>query len=122
MYRFATAIGVDLARKSIRAAVIRHNGEVLHSETFPLKARQDREYILSELASGIKYVREKAAAGGVNPIAIGLAVSGFVDHENGTVLGPGHGIKNWKNIPLSRLLNRETALPVFVGNDANLMT
>jgi len=45
-----------------------------------------------------------------------------VDHQSGVVLGPEHGVEGWKNVPLSKILNHETGLPVFVGNDANLMT
>jgi glucokinase len=98
------------------------NGMVVCADTFRLKARQEREYLLGELAKSIDHIRKKAASEGVNPIAVGIAARGFIDHEKGIVLGPGHGIKNWKNVQLSRILNRETGLPVYVGNDANLMT
>jgi glucokinase len=122
MFRYASAIGVDIAKLSLRVAVIRISGEVLLSETISLKVKQDREYILGELTGAIATIREKAATAGVNPIAIGVAARGFIDHENGVVLGPGHGIKDWKNVQLSKILNRETGLPVYIGNDANLMT
>ena len=122
MYRYASAIGVDIARLSLRIAVIRANGEVVCTGTLPLKTRQEREYLIGEIVHGINEIRRKAASDGVNPIAVGIAARGFIDHENGIVLGPGHGIRNWKNVPLSRILNRETGLPVYVGNDANLMT
>jgi glucokinase len=122
MYRYAAAIGADIARLSLRVAVIRMGGEVICEDAFPLKSDQDREYILSELNRTINLTREKVAASGVNPIAIGISARGFIDHERGVVLGPGHGIKDWTNVPLAKIVNRETGLPVFVGNDANLMT
>ncbi|MGD0581545.1 MAG: ROK family protein [Bacteroidales bacterium] len=122
MYRYAAAIGADIARLSLRVAVIRMGGEPICEDSFPLKADQDREYILSELNRTINLTREKVAANGVNPIAIGISARGFIDHERGVVLGPGHGIKDWTNVPLAKIVSRETGLPVFVGNDANLMT
>jgi glucokinase len=122
MYSYAAAIGADIARLSLRVAVIRMGGEVVCENTFPLKARQDREYLLSELGRTINLTREKVAADGINPIAIGISARGFIDHEHGIVLGPGHGIKDWTNVPLAKIINRDSGLPVFVGNDANLMT
>ena len=122
MYRYAAAIGADIARLSLRLAVIRMDGEVLLEETFPLRKKQNREYIIEELGRTINLMRQKAASDGINPIAIGVSARGFIDHEKGIVLGPGHGISNWTDVPLSKLVNRETGLPVFVGNDANLMT
>jgi glucokinase len=49
-------------------------------------------------------------------------VPGFIDHDRGVVLGPGHGIRGWKNVPLASELNSTSGLPVYIGNDANLMT
>jgi glucokinase len=122
MYRYAAAIGVDIARFSLRIAVIKIEGEVLYEESYPLKQKQDRDYMLSKLTEAIQDTRQKVAGEGINPITIGISAKGFVDHQSGIVLGPDQGIKGWTNVPVSRILNKETGLPVFVGNDANLMT
>jgi len=122
MYRYATAIGIDIGRYFLRLAVLKIEGVILYEETYPLHYKQDREYLLSMLVEAIKISRQKVAMDGINPICIGIAAKGFVDHQAGIVLGPDQGIKNWTNVPLSKLINRETGLPVFVGNDANLMT
>jgi glucokinase len=122
MYKFAAAIGADIARLSIRVAVIRMSGEVLLEQTFPLKQKQDRDYLLRELSAAILDTRRKAAEDGINPIAVGIAAKGFIEHEKGIVLGPGHGIAGWENVHVSKIIGKETGLPVFVGNDANLMT
>ena len=122
MYKYAAAIGVDIGRYSLKLAVLNIDGDVLSEESFPLKLKQDKDYIISGLKNAIQNIRQKVAALGINPICIGIAAKGFVDHQMGIVLGPEHGIAGWKNVPLSKTLNHETGLPVFVGNDANLMT
>lgn len=122
MYRYAAAIGADIARLSLRIAVINMEGEVIFEESYPLRQTQDKEYLLSMLSESIQKTRQSVAASGVNPIAIGISAKGFVDHQRGIVLGPGLGIKGWEKVPLSKIINKETGLPVFVGNDANLMT
>ena len=122
MYKYAAAIGADIGRFSLRVAVLNIDGDVLSEESYPLKQQQDKEYLITCLKSSMQNIRQKVAPMGINPICIGIAAKGFVDHQTGTVLGPDHGIKGWKDVPLSKILNRETGLPVFVGNDANLMT
>ena len=122
MYLNATAIGADIARDSLRLAVIKTEGEVLFEEIYPFKQDQDRDYLLSRLTEAVQDTRQKVAEKGINPITIGVSAKGFVDHQSGIVLGPDQGIKGWINVPVARLLNKETGLPVFVGNDANLMT
>lgn len=122
MYKYATAIGADIGRLTIRVAVVRMGGEVLREESLPLKKKQDRKYVIDELTRAVTGIRKRIASDGLNPIAIGVSAKGFIDHEKGIILGPGQGIKEWKDVPLARILNRETGLPAFVGNDANLMT
>ena len=122
MYSQATAIGADIARNSLRIAVVKTEGNVLYDASYPIGLKYNRDYILSKLTDAIQETRQKVAALGINPIAIGISAKGFVDHQSGIVLGPDQGIEGWMNVPLARILNKETGLPVFVGNDANLMT
>jgi glucokinase len=122
MYKYAAAIGADIGRDSLSIAVLNIEGEVLAEDSIPLAQNQDKDYIISILHESIRKIRQRVAASGINPICIGIAAKGFVDHQTGTVLGPDHGVKGWTDVPLSKIINRETGLPVFVGNDANLMT
>jgi glucokinase len=122
MFNHTSAIGTDIGRYSLNIAVVRMGGEVLAIKSFPLKQKQTRDYILTKLFEAIKEIRRTVAADGINPISIGIAAKGFIDHKNGIVLGPDQGIKDWTNVPLARMVNIETGLPVYVGNDANMMT
>lgn len=122
MYPHAAAIGADLGRFAIRTAVVRYDGKILLRESFPLSLKLTRQNIISSLQSSIWRTRELAAIKGINPLAVGLSAPGFIDHDSGIVLGPDHGIKGWKNVPLASLLQSGTGFPVYAGNDANLMT
>ena len=87
MYRYAAAIGVDIARFSLRIAVIKIEGEVLYEESYPLKQKQDRDYMLSKLTEAIQDTRQKVAGEGINPITIGISAKGFsprIGKEEGT--------------------------------------
>jgi glucokinase len=122
MFNHAAAIGVDIGRNSIKIAVVKINGEVITSRSYDLDQTQTREYLISRLLSSITDLRKSVATEGINPICIGIAAKGFIDHTSGIVLGPDQGIKDWTNVPLAKIVNQETGLPTYVGNDANMMT
>jgi glucokinase len=122
MFNHAAAIGIDIGRNSIRIAVVKINGDVIATKSFPLNQPQTREYIVAQLLNAVSDIRKSVASEGINPICTGTAAKGFIDHASGIVLGPDQGIKDWINVPLAKILNQETGLPSFVGNDANMMT
>jgi glucokinase len=122
MFNHAAAIGIDIGRNAIKIAVVKIHGEVISSKSFPLQPLQTRDYLISKILESISDIRKSVAAGGVNPICIGTAAKGFIDHAAGIVLGPDQGIKDWTNVPLAKIINQETGLPAYVGNDANMMT
>lgn len=122
MYPHAAAIGVDIGRFFVRTAVVRYDGRLLLRESFPLSEKLTRRNIISSVESALWRTRELAGMHNINPLAVGISSPGFIDHVNGIVLGPDHGIKGWKNVRLASLVNTSSGLPVYVGNDANLMT
>jgi len=122
MFNHAAAIGIDIGRNSIRIAVVKIQGEVIATKSFPLIQPQTREYIISQLLNAVCDIRISVASEGINPICIGTAAKGFIDHTSGIVLGPDQGIREWTNVPLAKIINQETGLPTYVGNDANMMT
>lgn len=122
MFKQTAAIGIDIGRFSLRIAVVNYGGEVLENKSVEFDPVQSKENIVSTLIKAVGSIRKSVADRGINPICIGISAKGFIDHQKGNVLGPDQGIKGWKNVPLSKLVNKDTGLPVFVGNDANLMT
>jgi len=122
MFNHAAAIGTDIGRNSIKIAVVKADGEIVAVKSYPLIQKQSREYLLTKLFEAISEIRQAVASEGINPICIGIAAKGFIDHISGVVIGPDQGIKNWTDVPLAKLINRKTGLPVYVDNDANMMT
>jgi glucokinase len=122
MYNHASAVGVDIGRSSINIAVVKINGEIIAADTVQLIPQQTSDYLIGKIFEAIRNIRIKVAGGGINPISIGISAKGFIDHKSGVILGPDQGIKNWINVPLAKIVNAETGLPVYIGNDANMMT
>jgi glucokinase len=122
MFNHAAAIGADIGRNAIKIAIVKIHGEVIAAKSYPLDAVQTKDYVISKILMAIKDIRQSVASDGVNPICIGTAAKGFIDHQSGIVIGPDQGIRDWTNVPLAKIINQETGLPAYVGNDANMMT
>jgi glucokinase len=122
MFKDTAAIGADIGRFSLNLAVVNYAGEIIESLSFTIGQTQEKKHIIDKLSAGIAEIRRQVAAKGINPICVGISAKGFIDHQAGVVLGPDQGIKGWINVPVARIINSDTGLPVFVGNDANLMT
>ena len=121
MYKFATAIGIDIGRTMIRTALVRYDGEVLESFNYPYSQLPDRKLLLEYVINAIRSTRNKSADFKVNPLCVGIAAKGFIDYRKGRVIGPDQGIEGWTDVPLSEIVSKEIGLPTYVGNDANLM-
>lgn len=122
MFNHAAAIGLDIGRNSLNIAVVKIDGTIVSASVNALPEKQTKDILEKEIFTSIRDIRLKVAAMGINPICIGIAAKGFIDHKAGIILGPDKGIKDWKNVPLAQIVNNETGLPVYVGNDANMMT
>lgn len=53
-------------------------------------------------------------------LGIGVALPGVVDVRTGISLNI-ERLRNWNNVPLSRLIGSSIGVPVFIDNDVNLM-
>jgi len=122
MFNHTSAIGADIGRNLIKVAVVRIDGEIIALRSYPLAEKQTKEYLLCKILEAIRDIRQVVAAEGVNPICIGTSAKGFIDHKSGIIIGPDQGISGWINVPFARIIKQETGLPVFVDNDANMMT
>jgi glucokinase len=122
MFNHTAAIGADIGTYSLKIAVVKIDGEIIAVKSYPLNQKQSRDYLIAKLLETIRETRQTVASDGINPICVGTAAKGFIDHKSGIVLGPDQGIKNWTNVPLAKIVNQETGLPAYVGNDANMMT
>lgn len=121
MYKYATAIGLDIGRTMIRTALVRYDGKILSTFNFPYEKQADRDKLISYIVDALRITRSKSLDLKVNPLCAGIAAMGFIDYKKGVVIGPDQGIKGWTNVPLSKLASSNLGLPVFVDNDANLM-
>ncbi|MBN1872720.1 MAG: ROK family transcriptional regulator [Anaerolineae bacterium] len=107
-------IGLDLARKDFRGAVINLRGEIRHRVNLTL-ADSDGEAALRTVYELVDTLMQSATS---PLLGIGIGTPGLVDADRGII----HQAVNlkWKNLPLRSLLQERYALPVYMANDCQV--
>jgi glucokinase len=116
-----TAIGVDLGGTSIKFALGTEDGKIIKEDKKPTDTAASKETILADLSTAIKQMTEYARSRGYQPVTVGLGSPGSVDVGSGFLMGATPNFLHWQNVEIKKVLEKETGLPVFVDNDANLM-
>jgi glucokinase len=120
-----SVVGVDLGGTNVRACAYSHDGTPVGERVSqPSRAQEGTASILQSIASTVQAAYDSAS---VKPTAVGMAIPGHIDGQNGVVLwSPNFGesrngvFYNWANVALGAPLSKLVGLPVFCGNDANL--
>ncbi len=112
--------GIDLGATNIKAGLILAD-RILAKASIPTAGFPSREGLINAISGQITQLLKQAGVSKKNLSGIGIGVPGPVDPLKGIV----HyfpNIKGWHNVPLKKILRKKTGLPVFIDNDANLMT
>jgi glucokinase len=104
-------IGVDVGGTKIAAGLVDEHGALLDGERTESPAT-DPAAIVHTIGDLVRRLGD-----GHDVEAVGVSAAGFVDKQRATVMfAPNLA---WRDEPLKKLLEAETALPVVVENDAN---
>jgi N-acetylglucosamine repressor len=92
-------------------------GNILWQKTEDLDPDKEVDSIIEKSLCIIKEAMAECHERNLRILGLGLAVPGIVDIKEGIlVLAPN---LNWHNVPLRKICEESTGLPVFVDNDAN---
>lgn len=117
-------IGVDLGGTNVRAQAVWEDGtEAGERVQHPSRAKEGREAVIASVADAIQ---KAAATARVRPAAVGLAIPGHVDDEDGYIRwSPNFGeVRNgvfyeWRDVAVKDDLQAAAGFPIVMGNDAN---
>jgi glucokinase len=109
-------IGIDFGGTSVRIAVV-YLSHIIDSG--PAIATPDFEGP-EQLIDDMVRVVEDLCARHPGIAAIGVGMPGFVNFEKGFIYSLTN-VRGWEGVPLKRILQERTGLPVVVENDANCM-
>jgi transcriptional regulator of PTS gene len=110
-------IGVELLTKSFRMSIVNLNHEVIfeyETETFDLT---QRDQAFDFLVKTVPNIIKKRDIPYTKILGIGIGMAGVIDQQRGI----SYSYLNY-DTPLDILLSKEWDLPVYIDNDAHLMT
>jgi glucokinase len=107
-------VALDVGGTGMKCALVRPDGTVLHEERHPTLAARGPDAVtenILEVAAGLAKRAE-------NPIAVGIAVPGVVDEENGIAVWSSN--VGFRNVPLRKLISERLGLPTALGHDVRV--
>lgn len=110
-------IGVDLGGTKILTAVADKKGKILARKKLPTEASKGTETIIKNINKTIKFVMEAENLKKSNICRIAVGSPGPLDTSEGIIYENSN--LPWKDVPIVRLLEEKTGLPVVLENDAN---
>lgn len=114
-------VGVKLSDENHTAILTNFSGKVLASTTLKAKAQQKtKNQLLADIEILIKQLCNASKVSQNSISAIGIGISGKVDHKTGIVAWSPLLIDT--EIPLGSFFSAHFGIPVCIDNDANVLT
>lgn len=106
-------LGVDVGGTKIQVGIVNRAHRVAASGQLPNDTRSKKRAVAGIVRAVEQFFDAKKIR------AIGVGITGTVDSATGTVVGAPNLPRDWRNVPLARLLTKKFKKPVRVDNDAN---
>lgn len=112
-------IGVDVGATHTKIAILNLRGGIISKDSFLTKSYRKNNLIKAIAGSLDRLLADKNIKKR-DVLGLGIGVPGLVNFKKGLVFYFVN-IPDWKNVPLKRMLERETGLATFVDNDVKVM-
>ncbi|MDD2688562.1 MAG: ROK family protein [Candidatus Omnitrophica bacterium] len=114
-------IAVDLGGTNLKLGLLNLDFKIIHKEVLRTRKFFRKESLISAIVTCVNTILEARGLKRSDILGIGLGLPGPVDEKNGIVhFFP--NIPGWKEVRLKKILSKRLRLPIFLDNDANLMT
>lgn len=100
--------GIDIGGTRIKTGIF-ENGEIVERDVFPTGASSGSEKIIGKIIDFFKNRNVEKA---------GIGVPGLVDRKGVVRIPP--NLPGWIEVDMKGIIEKETQIPVFIGNDANI--
>ena len=111
-------VALDVGGTGMKCALVRPDGAVHHEERHPTLAARGPEAVTENILTVAAGLAGKARADGFEPVAVGVAVPGVVDEENGVAVWSSN--VGFRDVPLRSLLEERLSLPAALGHDVRV--
>lgn len=111
-------VALDVGGTGMKCALVRPDGTVHHSERHPTLAERGPDAVTANILDVAAGLAERARADGLEPVAVGVAVPGVVDEENGVAVWSSN--VGFRDVPLRALISEKLGLPAALGHDVRV--
>ncbi len=109
------SIALDIGATKILGGVVQNN-KVIKTLKKPTNSKSDKQNIIKNIINIVSELK-KTQNQKNKLINIGIGIAGQVNNKNGIVLSTTNFNKDFKNIKLAEILNKEFKVPVKIEND-----
>lgn len=114
-------IAIDLGGTNLKAALLDLKYRVYDKEVINTSNFHEKEELIAGIVHCVNRIIKYNSLSKTDILGVGLGVPGPVDYRLGIVhFFP--NIPGWKEVPLKKILKKKLNLPVFLDNDAKVMT
>jgi len=112
-------IGLDLGGTNLKYAVGDEKGNIIIKKIRPSLAQESQKKVFENIFSAITELKQEAAA---EIKGIGFGTPGSVHFKKGQLIASTPNIRDWTDAPIKKTIEEKFNIPVWVDNDANIMT
>ena len=109
-----TFIGIEIGGTKLQVVAGNAHGQIMDRRRLAVDSAAGGEGIRRQIAEVLPELKATH-----HPVAVGVGFGGPVDWRTGRICCS-HQVEGWHDFPLGDWLARESGLPVFVDNDANV--
>jgi glucokinase len=113
------AIGIDIGGTNLRLALVSDDGKILGRYRTASSIHEGRERFCARLLDGIASLRCQAAEACLNVAAVGVGIPGLIGRDG--LIRASVNLRPLEGFNLGFFLEQQVGLPVFCGNDANVI-
>jgi len=114
-------IAIDLGGTNLKIALLDQRYKLKRKEVLNTQKFVKKDSLIQAIIDSINKIIENNKLNKTNILGVGLGLPGPIDIKRGIVhFFP--NIPGWKEVELKNILERKLGLPVFLDNDANLMS
>ncbi|SIQ20380.1 ROK family protein [Micromonospora avicenniae] len=108
-------VALDVGGTGIKCGLVRPDGVAVHAERHPTEAARGPAAVVDTILDVAAGLTGMARAGGLTPVALGIAVPGVVDEARGVAVWSAN--VGFRDVPLRDLAVARLGLPATLGHD-----
>lgn len=119
-YTFGYTIGIKIEENHIILALTNLRAEILRKIMLSFEKGEEAPNVILKIIEGINELISLSNTSIDRILGIGIAVSGLVNHQKGTVIRS--PLLGWENVNLREEIGNQFNIPVYIDNDVNAYT